>query len=287
LYAPPASGTDDADTTVLAGAIGKSVGKSPGSSTATNSAAAVSITVEAVSGEAVESAASAGALSSGLPHPVVRAKLMTMAGRKMDMRMDGERTRGRSARQAPPDVWTIGHSTMDLDALLGLLKMHGVVRLADVRRYPASRKNPQFNRETLAAFLDARGIEYRWFEELGGRRGEGPAENSPNSGIENSGFRGYADYAGTQIFREALDALIAWARERPTAIMCAEALWWRCHRRLIADQLVARHGQVFHIFGDGSHEPHRLWDLARPAGDGLVYPPEQGELGLGPPPKAR
>lgn len=201
--------------------------------------------------------------------------------------MDGERTHEGSGRQAPPDVWTIGHSTMDLDALVELLAEHGVGQLADVRRYPASRRNPQFNRETLATFLGARGVAYRWFEELGGRRGGGPAESSPNLGLESPGFRGYADYAGTELFREALETLIVWASKRSTAILCAEALWWRCHRRLIADQLVARGGRVLHILGTGSAEPHQLWDLARPAGAGLVYPPEQGELGLGPPPKTR
>jgi uncharacterized protein (DUF488 family) len=201
--------------------------------------------------------------------------------------MDGERTHGGTGRQAPPDVWTIGHSTMDLDALFALLVEHGVAQLADVRRYPASRQNPQFNRETLEAFLAAREVVYRWFEALGGRRSAAPMESSPNLGIESPGFRGYADYAGTEPFREALERFIAWAHERPTAILCAEALWWRCHRRLIADQLVARGGRVLHILGNGSVEPHQLWDLARPAGDGLVYPPEQGELGLGPPPKTR
>jgi uncharacterized protein (DUF488 family) len=201
------------------------------------------------------------------------------------MRMDGERTHRRPGRQGPPDVWTIGHSTMDLDALLALLEEQGVRQLADVRRYPASRRHPQFNRETLAAFLDARGIAYRWFEELGGRRGASPPERSLNMGIRNAGFRGYADYAGTAHFREALEALIEWASQGPTAILCAETLWWRCHRRMIADQLVARGGVVRHIFGDGSVEPHRLWDLARLADEGLVYPPEQGELGLGPPQK--
>jgi hypothetical protein len=85
----------------------------------------------------------------------------------------------------------------------------------------------------------------------------------------------------------ALEGLIAWAREQPTAVLCAESLWWRCHRRLIADQLVARGGCVLHILNAGPAEPHRLWDLARPAGEGLVYPPEQGELRLGPPPKSR
>ena len=203
------------------------------------------------------------------------------------MRMDGERTHGRPAGQAPPDVWTLGHSTMDLTALLGLLERHGVRRLADVRRYPASRRHPQFNRETLAAFLDARGIGYRWFEDLGGRRAPAPPESSPNLGIRNAGFRGYADYMGSAAFGEALQSLIEWAREAPTAVLCAETLWWHCHRRLIADRLVARGGRVLHIVGDASAEPHQLWDLARSAGEGLVYPPEQGELGLAPPQEIR
>jgi uncharacterized protein (DUF488 family) len=200
--------------------------------------------------------------------------------------MDGERTHGRAARQVPPDVWTIGHSTLDLEALVARLKAHGVRQVADVRRYPASRRNPQFNRETLGVFLDARGIAYRWFEDLGGRRGRSSAE-SPNQGLESAGFRQYADYAGTAAFRDALAALVDWADAGPTAILCAEALWWRCHRRLLADQLVARGGVVFHILDENTAEPHRLWELARPEGEGLVYPPEQGELGLGPPPKDR
>lgn len=200
---------------------------------------------------------------------------------------EGERTHGDAERQGPPDTWTIGHSTLKLEELVERLDAHGVRQVADVRRYPASRKNPQFNRETLAAFLEARGIDYRWFQELGGRRSGGSAEASPNLGITSPGFREYADYAGTAEFRSALDALIAWARARPTALLCAESLWWRCHRRLIADQLVARGGRVLHVLNSGPAEPHRLWDLARPAGEGLVYPPEQGELRLGPPPKSR
>ncbi|HET6617176.1 MAG TPA: DUF488 domain-containing protein [Gemmatimonadota bacterium] len=198
--------------------------------------------------------------------------------------MDGERTHDRAARQVPPDVWTIGHSTLDLDTLVARLAAHGVRQVADVRRYPASRRNPQFNRETLSVFLEARGIDYRWFEDLGGRRSRSRAD-SPNLGLESAGFRQYADYAGTSVFREALQALIAWSSEQPTAILCAEALWWRCHRRLIADQLVFRGGVVHHILDEVRAEPHKLWDLASPEGDGLVYPPEQGELGLGPPQK--
>ena len=201
--------------------------------------------------------------------------------------MGGERTQGGSGRQAPPDLWTVGHSTLTLDAFVELLREAGVAAIADVRRYPASRKNPQFNRETLAAFLDARGIAYRWFEELGGRRSGAARESSPNLGLENAGFRAYADYTGTDAFRSALEELVAWAAERPTAVLCAEALWWRCHRRLIADLWVDRGGTVVHIHSGGKREPHTLWELARREAGGLVYPPEQGELGLRPPPRTR
>jgi uncharacterized protein (DUF488 family) len=197
--------------------------------------------------------------------------------------MAGERTHARPGRQDPPDLWTIGHSTLTLDAFVGLLQGAGVAGIADVRRYPASRRNPQFNRETLAAFLDARGVAYRWFEDLGGRRSGDARATSPNLGLENAGFRAYADYTATETFRAAFDALLAWAAERPTAVLCAEALWWRCHRRLIADLWVDRGGEVVHVYSDGKREPHTLWDLARREGDGLVYPPEQGELGLSPP----
>ncbi|HJU86401.1 MAG TPA: DUF488 domain-containing protein [Gemmatimonadota bacterium] len=210
-----------------------------------------------------------------------------MTKRGNSLRMGGERTHARAARQAPPDLWTIGHSTLTLDAFVALLQHAGVAGIADVRRYPASRRNPQFNRETLAAFLDARGVGYRWFEELGGRRSGDQRATSPNLGLENAGFRAYADYTATEAFRVALDELVAWAADRPTAVLCAEALWWRCHRRLIADQWVDRGGRVVHIYSDGKMEPHALWDLARREGDGLVYPPEQGELGLSPPPRNR
>lgn len=201
------------------------------------------------------------------------------------MRMSGERSPGREGRQAPPDLWTIGHSTLTIEVFVELLREAGIAAVADVRRYPASRRNPQFNRETLAAFLDARGIAYRWFEALGGRRSAPAGEPSPNLGIENASFRAYADYTATETFREAFDELVAWAAERPTAVMCAEALWWRCHRRLIADQWLDRGGRVVHIYSDGKLEPHALWDLARREGGGLVYPPEQGDLGLPPPPQ--
>lgn len=198
-----------------------------------------------------------------------------MIGERMS---ESERTPGGAGRQAPPELWTIGHSTLPIETLVERLETHGIRQVADVRRYPASQRNPQYNRETLATFLEARGMAYRWFEGLGGRRTGVRVGNSPNRGLEVAGFRHYADYAGTEPFRVALAELVEWARATPTAILCAEVLWWRCHRRLIVDRLVAMGGQANHILADGSTELHRLWDLARPAGDGLVYPPEQGEL---------
>lgn len=174
----------------------------------------------------------------------------------------------------------MGHSTLPLAALLALLTAHGIRQVADVRRYPASRLHPQFNRETLAVVLSARGIAYRWFEALGGRRQGTPAEISPNRGLTAAGFRQYADYMLTPAFGKAFDDLVAWLAEGPTALLCAEVLWWRCHRRLLSDQLVARGGAVYHLRGAGLAEPHALWDLARVTETGLVYPPPQGELDL-------
>jgi len=178
-------------------------------------------------------------------------------------------------------AWTIGHSNLSLETLHERLEAHGVERLADVRRYPASRRNPQFNRETLSVWLAARGVDYRWFEDLGGRRRGLPLEDSPNRGLTNDGFRRYADSMTDPTFLEALAALETWMAEAPTAVMCAEALWWRCHRRLLADLLVVRGWTVYHIHDPKILDEHELWDLARPASGGIEYPPEQTELGLG------
>lgn len=180
----------------------------------------------------------------------------------------------------PPDAWTIGHSTMVLDDLAAALRGHGIERVADIRRYPASRRHPQFNRETLAEYLEARRIGYRWFEELGGRRGRTKA-TSPNLGIQVPAFRHYADYMQTPEFQRAFDELVAWMREGRTALLCAEKLWWRCHRRLISDLLVVRGGTVRHIRDAETAEEHALWELAVATSEGVVYPPEQGELDLG------
>lgn len=187
------------------------------------------------------------------------------------------------SRQVPVLCWTIGHSTLSAEAFVARLADNGIGQLADVRRYPASRRRPHFNREILAAYLEARGVAYRWFEDLGGRRqGEAP-HRSPNMGLESSGFRHYADYMHSAAFETAFVALVEWLGEGRTALMCAEALWWKCHRRLIADLLVARGCTVLHIVGDGETTRHTLWDLAVRTLSGLVYPPAQSELDLGAP----
>ena len=156
-------------------------------------------------------------------------------------------------------LWTAGHSTLALDPFLELIR--DMELLADVRRYPSSRKFPHFNGPALSKVKP-----YRWFPELGGRRHE-KGERHPAWRV--AGFRAYAGYMETDAFRQALSALEGEARERRTVVMCAEALWWRCHRRLLSDALVVRGWQVLHL-PDG--KPHELSPMARIEGDGtLVY----------------
>jgi uncharacterized protein (DUF488 family) len=164
-------------------------------------------------------------------------------------------------------VWTIGHSTRALDELIGLLRENGIQRLADVRRYPGSRRYPHFSRESLSRSLADAGIEYVHVPSLGGRRE--PEVDSPNTAWRNAQFRGYADHMGTPEFRAAIDALIG--DPRRTAVMCAEAVPWKCHRNLIADELVRRGHEVIHILGSRSTQPHALNPMARVEGDRLVY----------------
>jgi uncharacterized protein (DUF488 family) len=174
-------------------------------------------------------------------------------------------------------IFTIGHSTHSIDRLAELLAAHGVERVVDVRRVPRSARHPQFRAEALAVELPARGIDYRHLPALGGWRK--PLADSPNGGWENGSFRGYADYALTGEFAAALDELCVLARDRPTAVMCAEGDWHRCHRRLIADRLAASRWRVCHIGPDGSLTEHELPTFAVPQPDGTVrYPPAQGSL---------
>ena len=174
-------------------------------------------------------------------------------------------------------AFTVGHSTHSLDELVELLAGHAVKRVVDVRRTPRSSRHPQFNREALAVTLPERGIDYRHLPALGGRRR--PRPDSPNGGWEHEAFRGYADYALTDEFAAGLEELQALARGRPTAVMCAEALWWRCHRRLIADRLTALGWSVSHIAADGRAAEHALPEFAVVEPDRTVrYPPAQGTL---------
>jgi uncharacterized protein (DUF488 family) len=169
-------------------------------------------------------------------------------------------------------LFTIGHSTRTADAFVALLREHGVRALADVRRFPGSRRHPHFGREALAERLAAEGIAYHHVGALGGRRD--PRPDSANTGWRNAAFRAYADYMATDEFAAAVAALIAVADDRPTAVMCAEAVPWRCHRNLLADALVARGHDVVHILAEGSTRPHTLNPLARvrPDDGTLVYP---------------
>ncbi|HEV2110471.1 MAG TPA: DUF488 domain-containing protein [Gammaproteobacteria bacterium] len=167
-------------------------------------------------------------------------------------------------------LFTIGHSTRSLDELATLLGENGVTQLVDVRTVPRSRHNPQFNADALAASLPERGIAYMHRPELGGLRK--PRRDSMNLGWKNEGFRGYADYMQTEAFVRALSRLMVEAEQGCVAIMCAEALPWRCHRSLIADALSVRSVEVRHIMGPGKTKPHALTGFAQVEGGNITYP---------------
>jgi uncharacterized protein (DUF488 family) len=173
-------------------------------------------------------------------------------------------------------MFTVGHSTHALDAFVALLRGAGVEAVADVRRYPGSRRSPWFAREALAASLPGEGIEYVHLEPLGGRRSVVPG--SPNGGWDNAAFQAYADHMATPEFAAGLAQLERLARRRATAVMCAEATRWRCHRRLIADALVVRGWTVRHIGPDGGLTGHELTHFAVVEHGTLTYPPVQTEL---------
>jgi uncharacterized protein (DUF488 family) len=174
-------------------------------------------------------------------------------------------------------IYTIGHSTRSADEFLALLSDARVRLIADVRAFPSSRRHPQFDRGALAAWLGSAGIGYRHMPGLGGRRT--PVPGSPNGGWHESAFQGYADHMRSDEFRRALSELETAARETPTAIMCAEAVWWRCHRRLIADALVVRGWRVEHLGIGDAPVVHELTPFAVVGPDGsITYPPAQTTL---------
>ena len=174
-------------------------------------------------------------------------------------------------------IFTIGHSTRPVNEFIRLLQAHGVKRVVDIRTIPRSRHNPQFNSEDLAESLRDAGIGYQSMKELGGLRHA--KRDSINTAWKNASFRGFADYMQTLDFAAAIEALVKIAADRPTAIMCAEALPWRCHRSMVADALVARGIGVEHILSATRAQPHEITPFARIRGAEITYP-LQGNLPL-------
>lgn len=179
--------------------------------------------------------------------------------------------------------FTIGHSTRTIEAFAALLGRGDVALVADVRTIPKSRHNPQYNTDTLGEALAGYGVGYTRIAELGGRRGRVPGISPDVNGAwEHPAFHNYADYALTSgDFRRGFDRLIGLGRERCVAIMCAEAVWWRCHRRIIADYLLASGEQVFHLMDTDRVEPAKLTETAHPQGNAVVYPTASPHLPFG------
>jgi uncharacterized protein (DUF488 family) len=174
-------------------------------------------------------------------------------------------------------IFTIGHSTRPIDEFIRLLASNGVERLIDIRTIPKSRHNPQFNGDSLSRALRKSGIDYIHLKELGGLRR--PQPDSPNTGWRNASFRGYADYMQTKEFAKALARAIELAGEKSSALMCAEAVPWRCHRSLVADALTVRGIDALDIVSASPPKPHKLTSLARVRGTHITYPPEKpGDL---------
>jgi uncharacterized protein (DUF488 family) len=169
-------------------------------------------------------------------------------------------------------IWTIGHSTRPWDDFVSLLTAAGVRQLVDIRSYPGSRRYPHFNRETMETVLPRAGIAYRWMPALGGRRKPDPA--SRNTAWRNAAFRGYADYMDTNAFAEGLAALETLAEKTPTAYMCSEAVWWRCHRGLVSDALKSRGWTVLHIEDGPKFKEHPFTPPARLVEGRLTYEAE-------------
>jgi uncharacterized protein (DUF488 family) len=169
-------------------------------------------------------------------------------------------------------IFTIGHSTRDLAGFSRVLQAHDIRLLVDIRAFPMSRRHPHFNRQHLELWLPEIGCDYLWEKDLGGRRGKQmPPEQSPNIALRNPSFRNYADYMLSDAFRQAIERLVANAQTRPTAIMCAEQLYFRCHRMLVSDYLVAAGHNVLHILDEKPPRPHALTKEARVIEGRLLY----------------
>ena len=174
-------------------------------------------------------------------------------------------------------IWSIGHGARPLDEFLAVLQEADIGHLADVRRFPGSRRHPQFAGEALATALASIGVTYVHLGGLGGRRQ--PSADSRHGALRVAAFRGYADHMSSAEFATDYERLRALARAAPTAFMCAETLWWRCHRRLLSDRFAVDGWDVVHLLAPGKREPHRLWEVARVVDDRLVY--DGGAIPLG------
>lgn len=186
------------------------------------------------------------------------------------------RLRAGRAPRGPPAyalrvLFTIGHSNRSLDELVAMLRAHDVRCLVDIRRFPRSRTNPQFNGDALTSTLPE-DVVYRYMAALGGRRGKSELEPSRNAGWQVKAFHHYADYALTAPFRAALAELLELAAQQRCAIMCAEAVWWRCHRRIVTDHVLAHGVAVTHLLGSDKAEPAKLTPFARVEGTSVSYP---------------
>jgi len=179
------------------------------------------------------------------------------------------------ARSSKPHVWTIGHSTRDIDEFIGLLTENRIEAVADVRSFPGSRKFPQFNAENLAESLPEAGIKYIPFKQLGGRRKV--RKDSPHTIWRHEAFRGYADYMDTEDFKKGIDELLDLAAKKRTAIMCSEAVWWRCHRSMISDYSKSLGATVTHIMAPGKTEKHPYTSAATVVDGKLYYRAEAEE----------
>jgi uncharacterized protein (DUF488 family) len=178
--------------------------------------------------------------------------------------------------KSPLTIFTIGHSTHPIGEFIELLQSHGVEQILDIRTIPKSRHNPQFNTDALAATLRAARIRYAHLKSLGGLRHA--RSDSANLGWRNASFRGFADYMQTPEFAAALDRAIALATKHPTALMCAEAVPWRCHRSLVADALLVRRIRVLEIISAAAPKEHALTSFARVRGTHITYPADQASL---------
>lgn len=167
-------------------------------------------------------------------------------------------------------LYTIGHSTRSLEELISALQAHEIQRLVDIRSFPVSRRLPHFNRESLEQALPKAGIEYYWLKELGGRR-KRIRDDSPNVALRNPSFRNYADYMLTADFRRGISELLGLAQEAKTAYMCAERVYFHCHRMLVSDWLVGHGHEVLHIDAEGPVKAHKLTEEARLVGDEVIY----------------